>query len=497
MPRSICVHPNHKPTIAAAFKRNGIHTQGQLASQLWIALSTVNNFCRGIKVSVSKFEQICEALGLDSSEITLPPEIPNSQTPKSLSPQTPSTLSYNIPFFAYDDFWVGRDQLTTDLLYKLTTHCRLLLLTGISGIGKTALSERLTLALHPPTPPTPQPPTLPFTHTLQENFDNPEQPTDFASFAARLLESCHQPVTPEERSQPSLLTRRLVTYLQSHPVLILVDSLEQILQGNPTEGWSEFQDDGYVRFFKAILASNQCPSRVIITSQDLPPELDEIGDRYANFWHCQPLKGLTPEEQQQLFDNTGFAGTDQSATDTLTRIGSAYEGHPLALRTILGEIGDSPFFGNVAAYWNRYGHEIEAVEKALAEAAAGQAVGTNDKWRLASFTRALRRKVQARLEHTLSRLRQDARYAYILLCETSVYRCPVPEEWWLSHLEDWASAPHSPQTDADFQATLDILRDRYLIEETPDGNHILLTQHNLIRSLTLTHLKNLTFEVSA
>ena len=67
MPRSVCIHPDHQSTVAAAFKRNGIHTQGQLASQLLIALSTVNNFCRGINVSVSKFEQICETLGLEPS----------------------------------------------------------------------------------------------------------------------------------------------------------------------------------------------------------------------------------------------------------------------------------------------------------------------------------------------------------------------------------------------------------------------------------------------
>ncbi|MEL7052591.1 MAG: phosphorylase, partial [Cyanobacteria bacterium J06588_5] len=78
--------------------------------------------------------------------------------------------------------------------------------------------------------------------------------------------------------------------------------------------------------------------------------------------------------------------------------------------------GDRPFFGNAAAYWKRYGAE--------------------DNWKLDRFTRTLRRNVQTRLEHTLERLRQDV--PYILLCETSVYRCAVPEDWWLSHLEDWA-----------------------------------------------------------
>ena len=140
-------------------------------------------------------------------------------------------------------------------------------------------------------------------------------------------------------------------------------------------------------------------------------------------------------------------------------MGKAYEGHPLALRTILGEIGDRPFFGNVDAYWKRYGKEIEAVEEAIAQAAAGKTTGADDKWRLDRFTRALQLSVQQRLEYTFARLRQDAKFAYILLCESAVYRCPVPEDWWLSHLEDWA------QDEAKQLKALDVLRDRYLVEE--------------------------------
>ncbi|NJM99930.1 MAG: hypothetical protein HC800_24820 [Phormidesmis sp. RL_2_1] len=54
-------------------------------------------------------------------------------------------------------------------------------------------------------------------------------------------------------------------------------------------------------------------------------------------------------------------------------------------------------------------------------AAAGNATGADDKWQLERFTRALRWNVQRCLEQTFTRLRQDARYACILLCETAVY----------------------------------------------------------------------------
>lgn len=41
---------------------------------------------------------------------------------------------------------------------------------------------------------------------------------------------------------------------------------------------------------------------------------------------------------------------------------------------------------------------------------------------------------------------------------------------------------------------LDMLRDRYLVEEMTEDTQLLLKQHNLIRSLSLPHLKKLTFE---
>lgn len=91
--------------------------------------------------------------------------------------------------------------------------------------------------------------------------------------------------------------------------------------------------------------------------------------------------------------------------------------------------------------------------------------------------------MRSRLDKTFARLKEDAKWAYIMLCETSVYRCAVPEDFWLSHLEDW-------DRDEDEQrAALDALRDRYLVEELIDRNQYLLRQHNLIRSVSLENLK--------
>jgi nucleoside phosphorylase len=390
------------------------------------------------------------------------------------------TLLTSPNFFAYDDAWVGRESLIQDLIRRMRASWRLLILVGITGIGKTALGERLAVELSDWF-------DEDWSRFHQENFDNEEQSTDFASVAAKWLEKWGELITPEDRKDTQRLLYRLVRHLRENRYLVQIDSLEKILQGNEEEGWGDFQNEYWVRFFENLLAADSCQSCIILTSQDLPAQITRIGTRYQNFWYCQPLSGLEEPERLALFDKTGLdVGTESAGKSYLERIGRAYEGHPLALRVIAGEIRNQPFDGNVLAYWHQYGHEVEEVEKAIEEAKnKGVTASADDKFNLHRYTRNLRRNVRVRLEKTFNRLEKDVRNAYLLLCEASVYRCPVSEDFWLSHLEDW------DRDEDEQQVALDALRDRYLVEEVVENNQCLLRQHNLIRGLSLEHLKQL------
>jgi nucleoside phosphorylase len=368
-------------------------------------------------------------------------------------------------FFAYDEAWVGRDNLINDLSSRVRSSCRLLVLVGITGIGKTALGERLAFELADWF-------EEDWSKFHEENFDNEEQTADFASVAARWLEKWGEAITPEDRKDTQRLLYRLVKHLKENRYLVQIDSLEKILQGNEEEGWSDFQDEWWVRFFESLLAADSCQSSIILTSQDLPAQIPTIGTRYQNFWYCQPLSGLEEPERLLLFDKTGLdVGIESTGKPYLERIGRAYEGHPLALRVIAGEIRNQPFDGNVLAYWNQYGKEVEEVEKAIKEARTkGITASADDKFNLHRYTRSLRRNVRVRLERTFNRLAKDVRYAYILLCEASVYRCPVPKDFWMSHLEDW------DRDEEEQQVALDALRDRFLVEEVVESDRCLLRQ---------------------
>lgn len=430
-----------------------------------VSLKTLQRFWGRESIRRTNFIAICQALDIEDWKSVI-------DTSYVASPLVRTEFS------AYDEIWVERGTLVNELRERLLRTCRVLILTGIAGIGKTALAERLIGEL--------QEEWLKgdWSKLIRENFDDQYRSVDFGSTAERLLEKCGQLLTQDDRKDVERLRDLLINCLKENRYLVIVDSLENILQGNDEEGWGTFQDEIFVQFFKAMLAGDSFQSRIILTSQTLPTQIPQFGTRYQSFWYCQPLSGLSESQQLELFSRTGLdVESESSAKPYLQRIGAAYEGHPLALRVIAGEIDNKPFYGNVEAYWSRYSNEIEEVEKAIAEAKQGSTGSRDDPWQLDRFTKELRRNVRYRLEQTFKRLKSDAESAYILLCEASIYRCAVQEEFWLNHLLDIDT---EQKVDV-----LNILKERYLVEEVVERNQYLLRQHNLIRSVALEQLRQL------
>lgn len=431
-----------------------------------ISVSTLKRFREGKSIRQDAFIDICEAAGIENwQEIVV-------QESQEIQEQ-------EIEFFAYDDKWVGREELLTTLKKQIKNKCRLLIITGITGIGKTALAERLTIELSSD--------WNKFIPVIPENFDNYTQAVDFASVAVRWLKEMGEQISADDHHNHQFLLETLLNSLFKNQYLILMDSLEEILEGNQEQGWNNFQDEWWVKFFAGLLQANSCQSLIIVTSQDLPIQIQTIGSKSRNCWSFQNLTGLSQLEQLDLFAKIGLeVAANDEETNYLTRIGAAYEGHPLALKVIGGEIGNNPFYGNISAYWHKYGEEIEKIEKAISES-KNQMASKDDDFKIHNYNRLLQRNVEIRLEKTLERLKKDVKAAYILLCEASIYRRGVPEKFWLSHLEYW------PFDQKEKEVALDVLRDRCLVEEfiNSENNQYLIRQHNLIRSIALSHFKNI------
>jgi tetratricopeptide (TPR) repeat protein len=390
--------------------------------------------------------------------------LPPHPTPHTPHPIPPSLSTYDA------STWVGRHPLIATLTQKLRTPLRILAIIGITGIGKTALAERLVVDHLSPAPPSPSAPPapsssptphspLPTPHFTRLNFDDRALPHDFITAATTLLPKLGHSTTPDDQKDPQRLLARLLQILRTTPYLVQIDSLEMLLEGDDEQGWTTFKDELWLSFFQQLLAGDDCQSQFILTSQALPEALEIAADRYPRCWHRQELDGLSETEQLEIFQKNGLE-PDAIAIDYLKRLGKLYAGHPLVLQVIAKDILDRPFHGNVLQYWQRYQAEFDALER--------------DRPHRRNAPRALQLRVMQRVEQSLQRLPVDARN---LLCRSAVYRRPVPETFWLAMLAD---LPEDRQWNA-----LEVLKSHNLAEEELDvgTNHAvpLLRQHNLIR----------------
>ena len=480
MARSLKVSPQYIAQVKQAVRYNGFPSQKALALELGLSLCTVKSFLNGRPVDFLNFVEISEKLAQNWQEISQF----NEKNGKTIIPDN---------FFAYDaSYWVGRDKLITKLSQNLGQSCRLLLILGLTGIGKTALAERLAIELQDLIKGDWN------NKLLRAIFDYEEKVTDFASVAARWLESLGEKIPPAEK-KPELLLNRLVRRLQNARFLVLIDSMEKLLTENDDGSWGDFTDEYWEKFFLRLLSAESCQSRLIVTSQDLPVSLHRKACRYNNFYQPQILYGLDESEQEERFKIEGLnIGQESEDRPILLRLGKAYKGHPLVLRVIIGEIVES-FNENVQAYWNYVGSKIEEVEKDLAAAEAGKTEGY-DEWELHKLTRQVRDQVnKERLKAVFNRLENQLPDAHILICAASVYRIAVQEEGWLMQLAAWVRRVEKQVCSKERQEqALEELLNRFLAEESVNHNNTrVLGQHNLVRSVALESHRNLIQKLQA
>ncbi|MBW4475867.1 MAG: helix-turn-helix domain-containing protein [Tolypothrix brevis GSE-NOS-MK-07-07A] len=357
-----------------ALQHKNFPRQQDLAEELGLSRDTVSKFLNGKTVDYLNFLEICRKLDLEWQDII------------DLDSNTTQATDLGVSFFSYDSsYWVGRKELVEELSKKIRGSCRLLLILGLTGIGKTALAERLVVELQDRS-------SGDCTNNLLRlNFDNKMESTDFATVATKCLEAWREEI-PFDSSKPQLLLQRLVKYLQENQVLVLIDSLERLLKGNKKEGWNGI-DEWWEKFFLGILSAESCQSRLIVTSQDFTFNMEYY--RYKNFWHREILNRLNESEQSDLFNKILNRLNELEQSDLFNKIGfnsaqeqkllqicQACRGYPLALRVITTELIET-FDGNVESFWNKYSDEIEEIEKAPETIETNQSIVNSHKtiWR--------------------------------------------------------------------------------------------------------------------
>jgi len=316
MSRSIRVDAKHIQKVKSALKRNGFPRQIDLAEDLEICLSTVSNFLNGRPVDVLNFLEICRRLGLDWQEIA-----DDNRTSESLPDwgEAPDVSGFQ-----------GRaDELATLEQWIITDKCRLVVLLGMGGIGKTTLSVRLARQIQSK-----------FDRVTWRSLKNAPPVRDLM---AMLIQSLSRTPTNDSSKTTEDLLSALMDCLHSSPCLLVLDNFESILQPGSHAGYYREGYQGYGELIRRISESSH-DSCLVLTSREKPKEIARWEGR------SQPVRSLSlkglHEVAPKILEEKELSGSPEE----LRRLIELYQGNPLALQIVSATIKEV-FQGRISSFF--------------------------------------------------------------------------------------------------------------------------------------------------
>lgn len=285
---------------------------------LWNLLS------QGLGESVSK-TNFQTALARARVETDLPRSL-NPVPPPAPQPQT-STVSAKLYGVPNTSVFFGRTQeLSTLERWTVDDGCSLILLSGLGGIGKTALAARLTRQISPA-----------FECIVWQSLNHALPLVD-------LLANLLQKLMGEEVALESNANGRmgqLLAYLRSHRCLLVLDNVEGILQSGELVGQYRQGFQSFGELFRHV-AEDEHQSCLMLIGREQPSAIASLAGDNLPVRNLR-LKGLSVPDAKQLLEAKGVSST-QSGVEELIQL---KRGNPLALQFVATTIQEL-FDGNVA-----------------------------------------------------------------------------------------------------------------------------------------------------
>lgn len=293
-------------------------TQERISEQSGLAIRTIRKvFNREGLVSISTLQTLFSAFNLEL--------VPSDYTKPKLQETLPSSPQNRIDWGEAIDvsFFQGRSaELEILQDWIIEDKCRLILLLGMGGIGKTALSVKLAQQLEGH-----------FEIIIWRSLRN--APT-FTTLISELVEclSNHQ-----EKGDD---IRQFISYLRSMRCLIILDNLETLLQPQGTAGQyrNGYEEYGTLLQSVAEIGHSSC---IVLTSREKPSEIAALEGSGLET-RSLLIKGC-PEAAQALLSTNDLVGTPEQKQILAAEYGNS----PLALKIVANLIKDL-FDGDIATF---------------------------------------------------------------------------------------------------------------------------------------------------
>src|SRR6266704_872149 len=217
--------------------------------------------------------------------------------------------------------FAGREVEVAELSqWIVQERCRLVMLLGMGGIGKSMLASFLGSRL-----------ASQFEAVLWRSVrDAPsceELVADCITFFSETSPTSF-PATLEQR------INQLLARLQAHYCLLVLDNLETLLASGDREGSYLPGYEGYGRLIQR-LAESAHQSCVLVTSRERPREIEALEGTRSPVRSLR-LVGMDDQTAQELLSDKGLSGTPAA----WQRLVATYAGNPLALKIVAQAISD-------------------------------------------------------------------------------------------------------------------------------------------------------------